>query len=126
MHENRKYRYKVREFLNVDEDLRAYIIANVRESEKNDTYTNIQLEIADCSRQINLDFDFSNKLESIEKIEKKINLFRQIMNDFADAVDAEIAAMKVKSSKKKRGRPRKIATEATLTTSTTETIIVEV
>jgi hypothetical protein len=100
MRKKRKYRYQKREFLNSDIDLRAYIIASVRESEPDDHYSGIELEIADCNRHISLDFDFHNKAQSINKAEKKIKLFRKIINDFADAVEAEIAAMRLRPRKK--------------------------
>lgn len=104
----KKYRFNTRTFLNADKNLRAYIIAYVRESRNDDYYTDIQLEIADCNRQISLDFDFSHNKKSIVNAERKIKLFRSLINQFADAVEAELAFMKakppLKKSRKKKGR----------------------
>jgi len=106
----KKYRYQKRTFLNADEQLRAYIIAYVRESGEGNNYTDIQLEIADCSRQINLDFDFDNDTQSIKRAEKKLNLFRTIINEFADAVQEELDYYKTKPKikKKKFRRPEEV------------------
>jgi hypothetical protein len=103
------FRYQVRTFLNADKDLRAYVMAHVRKSEVGEPYSNIRLEIGDCARYINLDFDFDNDAADIKKIEKKIKLFRSIINDFADAVEAELEFMKAQPKRVKKKKKNQTA-----------------
>jgi len=82
-----KYRYKKRVFLNEEHNKKAYIIADVRFGSK---YHSPTLEIGDCIRSINLEFDIENDKKLLDKLEKKINLFVGIINDWAKAMKEEI------------------------------------
>jgi hypothetical protein len=91
MPDKRKYKFKIRKFLNRDLEMPAYIVASVPEFEKfNDgtvrTSLYPTLTISDCSRQINLDFGFSGS-EERKEVKNKINIIRDTINKFAEALE---------------------------------------
>lgn len=94
----RKYRYRKRVFLNQDQELSAFLIASVPIDKGFRCYPT--LDISDCSNKISLDFSFYSP-DDAKKTKKKIKLFRDIVNAFADALEAEIA------EKEKQGVPKR-------------------
>lgn len=95
-----KYRFKARKFLNDDITRRAYIMANVPDSReviakmKKGTrpYSEIQFDVADCSRTIYLAFSIETPKERKEALRKADILFDTIKG-FRDALYEEAALM---------------------------------
>ena len=104
-----KYRFKERKFLNDDVTRRAYIMANVPDStdviakmKKGERpYTEIQFDVADCSRTIYLAFSIESPKERKEALRKADILFETIKG-FREALYEEAALMEEALDKKGR------------------------
>lgn len=90
--------YQKRTFLNDNKTMSAFVIATVEkltvESQRNNKEKKFpslypQFDISDCSEKISLDFSFFGETE-MKTVRKKIRLFRQIVNEFADALEGEM------------------------------------
>jgi hypothetical protein len=96
MSDNKKVLYK-REWLNEDEGT-AYIIVDATHYSNGESL-DINIEIKDCNRQINLDFWFNDEEErqvKLKKIDKLISIIQE-----ARSVIANTTLKKRKVSKKK-------------------------
>ena len=88
--------YQKRTFLNTDKTTSAFIIANVENDEvkyksgQTDKYTSANLDFNDCNRKVSIDFYFDHKKKYAKEKLKKIQLLRRIVNEFADALEAQI------------------------------------
>lgn len=99
-----KYRYSKRRFLNDDKDMAGFILATVPYPEKQDdgSYSSgiyPTFTIGDCSDRVNLDFGYYDESEKT-KVKNKLKLFRQIVNEFADALEAQMDDEKYQPKKK--------------------------
>src|SRR4051812_16276937 len=88
-----KYAYKKRAFLNDSPELSAFIIATVEKFNRDDdgrrdVYAYPTLDIADCTNKVSLDFCFSGT-RGMNTALKKVRLFKKIVDEFADAFEAE-------------------------------------
>ncbi|MBX3243706.1 MAG: hypothetical protein KF685_04480 [Acidobacteria bacterium] len=96
---SKKYHVERREFLNKFTNLRAYIIAVVEDAREknvsdagNDEWHEITLKLADCANEIELYFDLST-MEERENSLYKIQTLADVINEFRDAVEREIAVI---------------------------------
>jgi hypothetical protein len=96
---SKKYHVQERTFLNLHMELRAYIIAVVEDTreipninEDDWKWGQIELKLADCNREISLDFDLStadgreNSLYKIGKIAEVINAFHEALKIEAESI----------------------------------------
>ncbi len=99
-----KYRFYAREFLNRrGHHGGAYILAVVDRTEPTDDpdrYVNIELEIADCSRHITLEFPVWSAGDRSNTV-RKARLLANVLDKFADAVETETVA----ASERAKQRP---------------------
>ena len=101
---SKKYHVRERAFLNLDADLRAYVIAIVEDARekhvccsKSDEYSEISLRIADCRHEIELYFD----LETVEERENslhKIRTLAEVINSFRRAIEIEVEVINARQS----------------------------
>ena len=96
---SKKFHVQERTFLNLQTELRAYIIAVVEDTreipnqnEDDWKWGQIELKLADCSREVAFDFDLStsadreNSLYKIRKIAEVINAFHRALEIEAEAI----------------------------------------
>ena len=102
---SKKYHVRERAFLNLNAELRAYVIAIVEDarekhvccSNSDDEYSEISLRIADCSKEIELYFD----LETVEERENslyKIRTLAEVINSFKRAIEIEVEVINARQS----------------------------
>jgi hypothetical protein len=100
-------RFYVRKFLNrPGHHAGAYVLAVVESAlptDDPDRYLEIDLEIADCSRRVNLEFPPWNARDRANSV-RKARLLAEVLAEFADAVEAEADAAKPRSKHKPRKR----------------------
>jgi hypothetical protein len=112
-----KILYKKRAFLNDDVSMSGFIIAVLEEfthgrGAKASVSAWPEISIGDCSNKISLDFGFHN-YQNMKKAAKKLKVFREAINGFADAFEAEVKRAeeikleKEKARKKNAGIKRK-------------------
>lgn len=104
---SKKYHLRRREFLNLDVDLRAYVIAVVedarekhverRSSEEEDDYLDVSLRIADCRQEISLYFDLETQ-EERENSLYKIRILAEVINEFRLAIEKEVEVISARES----------------------------
>ena len=105
---SKKYHLRRREFLNLDVELRAYIIAVVEDGRDrhieprttevdDDYYLDISLRIADCRKEIFLDFDLETQ-EERENSLHKIRTLAEVINEFKLAIEKEIEVITARES----------------------------
>ena len=92
---SKKYHLRERAFLNLDPEMRAYVIAIVEDTRHIQTCCSehryrgeIVLKMADCYEDISLDFDLSNA-EQRENSMFKIRKLVEVMMAFRDALELE-------------------------------------
>ena len=110
---SKKYHLKRREFLNLDAELRAYIIAVVEDardrhlerkaSDEDDDYADISLRIADCSREISLYF-YLDTVEERENSLHKIRILAEVIGEFRRAIEREVEVINAQQSIPKHAR----------------------
>src|SRR4051812_48952454 len=91
-----KYRFKERKFLNSDVERRAFIIATVPDSRElvskmekgTRAYSDVQLNIADCSRTIYLEFNLETP-EDRRRALRKADILFDTIKGFRDALYEE-------------------------------------
>jgi hypothetical protein len=93
-----------RAFLNLHIDLRAYIIAYVEDTSSysacSDEYREggqIALKLADCYREIDLNFDLSTERERENSLHKAKTL-ADILTRFSEAIEAEVKAIEERAT----------------------------
>lgn len=92
---SKKFHVRERAFLNLDPEMRAYIIAIVEDTRHIHTCCRdhryrgeIVLKMADCYEDITLDFDLSTK-EARENSIFKIRKIVEVLTAFRDALEVE-------------------------------------
>ncbi len=98
---SKKYHVRERAFLNLDPEMRAYLIAIVEDTRHINTccrehpyHGEIVLKMVDCYEDITLDFNLSNaehrenSLHKIRKIVEVLNAFREALEVEAEAVNS--------------------------------------
>ena len=110
---SKKYHLRRREFLNLDVELRAYVIAVVEDardkhvgrgiSDDDDEYLDISLRIADCRREIYLYFDLDTQ-EERENSLHKIRTLADVINEFKLAIEREIQVISARESVPRHSR----------------------
>jgi Xaa-Pro aminopeptidase len=92
---SKKFHLRERAFLNLDPEMRAYVIAIVEDTRHIQTCCRehryrgeIVLKMADCYEDISLDFDLSNA-EQRENSLFKIRKLVEVMKAFRDALEIE-------------------------------------
>ena len=110
---SKKYHLRRREFLNMNVDLRAYIIAVVedardrhvepRTSDDDDDSLDISLRIADCRNEIYLYFDLDTQDERENSLHK-IRKLAEVINEFKLAIEKEIAVISARESVPRHAR----------------------
>ena len=96
---SKKFHVRERTFLNLQTELRAYIIAVVEDTreipnqnEDDWKWGQIELKLADCSREVSFDFDLSsgddreNSLYKIRRIAEVINAFHKALEIEAETI----------------------------------------
>jgi hypothetical protein len=94
-----KFHVRERTFLNLKTELRAYIIAVIEDTREIPNHNEdawkwgqIELKLADCSREVSFDFDLStsedreNSLYKIRKIAEVINAFHHAIEIEAESI----------------------------------------
>jgi len=108
-----KIKHVKRHWLNTKPDLNAFVSWKIEGSEhKHYTELDAELVVADCSRSVHLDFGHSeyDGRSTGKQIQEKIDLFRNLMNEFCDqAEDALIEYEKAHKRSKKRAAAEKAA-----------------
>ena len=106
----KEFRMNDREFLNLQTDLRAYIIAYVEDTSPYpaccDEYREggqIALKIADCYDEIDLYFDLSTGRERRNSLHKAKTL-AEILTRFYNAIEAEVKAIEEREALKQHAR----------------------
>ena len=100
--------YQKRAFLNDDKSMSGFIIAYLEEFLYHETETRDRisaypsLDIGDCSNKVSLDFSFYNTAD-LKRALKKLRLFRDVVDGFADAFENEA----VKAQEKLKQKPKK-------------------
>ena len=111
---SKKYHLRRREFLNLNIDLRAYIIAVVEDArdkhvkgrtsdEDDDDYLDISLRIADCRKEIFLYFDLDTQ-EERENSLHKIRTLAEVINEFKLAIEKEVEVISARESVPRHAR----------------------
>ena len=96
---DKKYHIRRREFLNLNPELRAYIIAVVEDAREkhvcckdDDEWHHIVLRLADCSEEIEFYFDL-NTIEQRENSLHKIRTLAEVIDEFKRALELELAVI---------------------------------
>ncbi|HMT09695.1 MAG TPA: hypothetical protein PKA82_17020 [Pyrinomonadaceae bacterium] len=97
---SKKYHVRERSFLNLETEMRAYVIGVVEDtrdipnSDENDwKWGKIELSLADCSREVSFDFDLStpedreNSLHKIRKIADVVNAVHRAIEVEAESIN---------------------------------------
>jgi hypothetical protein len=97
---SKKYHMQERLFLNIDPELRAYVIALVEDTREirainvdDWKHATIELKIADCYHEIALEFDLcdrerrQNSLHKIRELARVITAFRDALEIEAESVE---------------------------------------
>jgi len=91
-----RYHVQRREFLNQDPGAAAFIIAIVEdtreiadENENDWKWGTIQLDLADCYRRIEFDFDMSTAEARANSL-RKIELIAEVINEVREAIALEV------------------------------------
>jgi hypothetical protein len=107
---NKQFHVNERAFLNLQSNLRAYVIACVEDSSPYpaccDEYREgglISLRIADCYDEINLYFDLSSARERENSLYKAKKL-AEILTLFRDALEAEAKAIEDRQTLRQHAR----------------------
>ncbi len=107
---SKKYHVRERAFLNLDPELRAYVIAIVEDAREKhvccsnaDEYSEITLRIADCSTEIELYFDLGS-VEERENSLHKIRTLAAVIDSFKRAIEIEVEVMSARQSIPKHSR----------------------
>lgn len=101
---SRKYHMRERMFLNLDLEMRAYVIAVVEdtseiaiENEDDWKWPSIQLRFADCYDEIAFSFDLHTR-EDRENSLHKIREIARVVSEFHEALEKEAEAMEIRQS----------------------------
>ncbi len=101
---SKKYHVRERVFLNLNAELRAYVIAIVEDAREKhvcckdpNEYSEISLRIADCSEEIELYFDLKT-VEERENSLHKISTLAEVINSFKRAIEVEIEVINARQS----------------------------
>lgn len=101
---SKNYHVKRREFLNLQTDMRAYIIAIVEDArekhvggKESEYCSEITLKISDCSDEIELYFDLCT-VEERENSLHKIRTLAEVINAFKRAIETEVEVISAKDS----------------------------
>ena len=107
---SRKFHVNERAFLNLQSNLRAYIIAYVEDTSPYpaccDQYRDggqMSLRIADCHDEIDLYFDLSTKRERENSLHKARTL-ADILTRFREAIEAEAKAIEERATVQQHAR----------------------
>ena len=107
---SRKFHVNERAFLNLQSNLRAYIIAYVEDTSPYpaccDQYRDggqMSLRIADCHDEIDLSFDLSTKRERENSLHKARTL-ADILTRFREAIEAEAKAIEERATVQQHAR----------------------
>ncbi len=101
---NKKFHMNEREFLNLQTNLRAYIIAFVEDTSVYPACCDefklggmISLRISDCYNEIDLYFDLSTPKERKNALHKSRTL-AETLTKFRDAIEAEVKAIEERTT----------------------------
>lgn len=87
------YRFYSRKFLNLrGHHGGAYVLAVVQHTADDSPWSDIILELADCSRRVALEFPLYSAADRRNSV-RKARLIAEIAAQFADAVEAEAQAV---------------------------------
>lgn len=106
-----KVRYRKRVWLNKDKTKRAFVIADSESTRiwngRTAAYPEMsaRLQIGDCIRNIELDFSISSPEEK-RNVLFKAQMFREVINNFLDAVEVEAAKSDFKPIKINNGKSK--------------------
>ena len=104
-------RFYVRKFLNRrGHHAGAYVLAVVKRTEPTDdpdtVWPYVELEIADCSRRVNLEFPLRSAADRSNSL-RKARLLATVLADFADAIEAEADAAAERGRRPTRATPKR-------------------
>ena len=101
---SKKYHVQERTFLNLQTEMRAYIIGVIEDTreipnmEEDDwKWGQIELKLADCSREVSFDFDLSSK-EDRENSLYKIRKIAEVVNAVHQAIETEAESIEERQS----------------------------
>jgi hypothetical protein len=101
---SKKYHMQERLFLNIDPEMRAYVIALVEDTraipafnEDDWKHAAIELKIADCYNEIALEFDLCDK-ERRQNSLNKIRELARVISAFRDALEIEAESIEERQS----------------------------
>jgi hypothetical protein len=107
---SKKFHVNQRAFLNLQSNLRAYIIAYVEDTSPYpacfDEYRQggqISLRIADCYNEIDLYFDLSTARERENSL-YKVKTLADTLSQFREAIEAEIKAIEARTAAQQHSR----------------------
>lgn len=96
---SKKFHLRERLFLNLNLEMRAYIIAVIEdtrdiasENENEWKWGRIELKMADCVDEVSFDFNLSSK-ENRENSLHKVREMARVLNAFRDALEIEAEAI---------------------------------
>jgi hypothetical protein len=104
--EQRKYRVRIREFLNRGPEFPAFVIGIVEDTstipdddkEESWKWGDVTLDFGDCYRRVSFDFPMESHSERANSL-YKINCIAKAVNAVRDAIEAEVLS--------RNARPRK-------------------
>lgn len=117
MSKNQRTKYHVRKriFLNRDLDMRAFVIGIVEdtreipdENESGWQYGTIQLNLADCYRHVEFDFNMDSKTSRANSL-YKIRRIAEIVNNVRDAIEIEVKSINARKSVKPKAKAKSAA-----------------
>ena len=101
---SKKYHVQERTFLNLQTEMRAYIIGVIEDTreipnmdEDDWKWGKIELKLADCSREVSFDFDLSSK-EDRENSLYKIRKIAEVVNAVHQAIETEAESIEERQS----------------------------
>jgi len=112
---NKKYHVQERTFLNLKTEMRAYIIGVIEDTrdisnvnEDDWKWGQIELKMADCSREVSFDFDLSTR-EDRENSLFKIRKIAEVINAVQNAIELEAESIEARQSFKPAAQARAVA-----------------
>ena len=102
-----KYHVRARKFLNRDVEYPAFVIGVVEDTtgipdtDKNQAWTNGDVELDDCYRRVSFDFQMYDKRARRNSLHK-INQLAEVINRVRDAIELEVNSR----DKRPRNKPK--------------------
>jgi hypothetical protein len=109
--EQRRYRVRIREFLNRDPEYPAFVIGIVEDTsiipdddkEESWRWGDVSLDLGDCFRRVSFDFQMETHRERANSL-NKINRIARAVNAVRDAIEEEVLSRNARPRTRPNGK----------------------